>query len=158
MSEQNRMEDTAWLSESLSAVLDADPPTVTDRACQAAQRDYSWAGLMGPAGMSFTPPDLRVDDMSALILRLFDVAIDEWFELSDEPDEPREGAECAGDDSDAEEGNEDVEEGPLDSPAALVALSDDCCLVDDRTTDEVLWSLLVDSWWRAAPPFVTTNH
>ena len=109
--------------------------------------------------MSFAPPDLRVDDIPALIVRLFDVAIDEWFELSDdEPDEPREAAECAGDDSEAEESEEEVEEGPLDSPAALVALSDDGCLVDDRTTDEVLWSLLVDSWWRAAPPFVTTNH
>lgn len=148
MSDPNRAGDTEWLAESLSAVLEADPSTIARRGWEATDRDSTWAGLMGPAGMSFTPADLRVDDIPALIVRLFDVAIDEWFEQEDDVDGyPADGAEV-----------EVEDEGPLDTDAAMVALSDDCPLVDDRTTDEVLWSLLVDSWWRAAPPFAKMDH
>ena len=104
---------------------------------------------MGPAGMSFTAADLRIDDSAALFVRLFDVAVaeSEWHEEAD-------GAGDYNEDTDAED--DDLIEDPLDEVAR--ALSDDDRPVDDRSLDEVQWSVLVDNWWRAAPPFVATRH
>ncbi len=70
----------------------------------------------------------------------------EWLETADlgegyaeEPD--------AGDDDDAEHDD-----------AVEHVLSDDSCTVDDRTLHQAQWSVLVENWWRAAPPFGTTSH
>ena len=144
MSRQNRADDTEWLAESLAAMLDADPSTVAQqRRMLTDERDHTWAGLMGPAAMSFVPADLRVDDIPALMVRLFDVALEEWLESPEAVD----GRSADSDDDE-----------PLESGGEEYALSDDCRPVDDRTPDETLWSVLVDNWWRSAPPFVTTNH
>ena len=144
MSQQGGAEDTEWLAESLSAVLEADPEAVTQRRGQIRARDDIWAGLMGPAGMSFTPADFRVDDIQALIVGLFDMAFEEWLEPPGAVDE------CPDEEDEAEEF--------LASEGAEFALSNDCLPVDDRTTEEALWSLLVDNWWRAAPPFAPTTQ
>lgn len=149
MSQQDRAAEREWLAESLAAVLDADPETVTKCRWANTDRDASWAGLMGLAGMSFTPADLRVDDVPALLVRLFDLAVEEaeWLEMLDADGGFAEEAEASDDVEDVDDDDE-VE----------CALSDDSQPVDDRTLDEAKWSLLVDSWWRAAPPFVTTTH
>ena len=148
MSRQDRSSDSAWLAESLSAVLAADPATVGRRASATGDRDPSWAGLMGPAGMSFTPSDLRIDDVTALIIGLFEIAVEEaeWLETADLGDGYAEEPDAV-DDDDAEH-DDGVEH----------VLADDSHTVDDRTLHQAQWSVLVENWWRAAPPFGTTSH
>lgn len=150
MSQQNRVAEHEWLAESLAAILDADPEIVAARRARASGRDPSWAGLMGPAGLSFTAADLRVDDIPALITRLFDVAVEEaeWLELA--------GLEESGPEDDEEEDAPDADL-EVDDEVAY-ALSDDSRPVDDRTLTEAQWSVLVENWWRDAPPFAATSH
>ena len=148
MSRQDRSSDSAWLAESLSAVLAADPATVGRRPSATGDRDPSWAGLMGPAGMSFTPADLRIDDVNALIIGLFEVAVEEaeWLETADLGEGYVEELDVV-DDDDAEQ-DDGVEH----------VLSVDSRTVDDRSSDQAQWSVLVENWWRAAPPFGAPNH
>ena len=149
MSRSNGLGDTERLTLCLTEMLAAGRRdlTLTGAVPSRGVPDSSWARLLGPAAVSVTASDLRIDDMPALIARLFELAVDEWFEQA-------ESEAAAADDVEIDDCDDPFDTEPDEQPATLF----DNPVADDRTSDQALWSILVDNWWRAAPPFVTTVH
>ena len=94
------------------------------------------------------PANLRIDDVTMLVERLLDLAVNDWLtaEQLGEPETQAQGSDDSHDADDAIEG--------FDRTPTCVEYR----LADDRRFDDVLWSILVDCWRRGASPFATTTH
>ena len=147
MSETDRTREVEWLARRLAEYLAADsdetPPV------PIVSRDDDWAHLLGAAAVPLDDMRMQIEDVTALIVRILDFAVDEWLamqrngELQDEAEGDR----------NATTDTSSAEERPAPSTSRPGSR-----LADDRTRDELLWSLLVDNWRRVAPPFVDVLH
>ena len=134
MSRNNRPGDTERLTLCLTEMLAAGRRdlTLTGAEPSGGGSDSRWAKLLGPAGVSVTADDLRIDDMLAFVARLFDLAVDQWFEQAESE------AVAAADEIEIDDSDDPFETEPNQQPATFF----DDLVVDDRSGPRIVDSVL----------------
>ena len=149
MSETKGPGDAEWLARRLAAHLSSGLSDDLPPGGPHDEPDLGWVPLLGVAAMPIDEAELRIEDVTALVVRLLDYAVDEWFALE------QSGESRAGEGNDIDDPDDRCEaEATLDQDIAGPTVR----FADDRTRDEALWSVLIDQWRRVAPPFATVVH
>ena len=150
MSETKLPRDVEWLARCLADQLADDPPDhFRADGTPGGVQDRTWARLLGVAAVPFDESELQIEDVTALVIRLLDFAVDEWLALEQAGEVPGGDSQEVDDPGDRREAEAIIDTGMV-GPVVRFA--------DDRTRDEALWSVLADHWRRGAPPFVTVVH